>query len=348
MTHSRSPESAGTSQTWVEPGTYEVADGVHRIPLPLPVEALRAVNVYVIESELGLTLVDAGWDMPSARKQLKSSLRELGHDLRDVTQILVTHAHRDHYSMAVAIRREFGARISLGLGERPSVEAMIRGAERGSEHRGRLINGGADALLDFWDDWSASLAADAGEWDVPDTWLADDHPIVVGGRELQAISTPGHTAGHFVFADLRAGILFSGDHVLPSITPSIGYEQVSAPLPLGRFLESLAKIRALPDLRLLPAHGDSGGSSHARVDELLSHHAERLALCEAAVRRGASTAYATARTVPWTRHRRGFSELPPYNQVQAVLETTAHLEVLVARGDLAGTVVDGCATYATR
>ena len=92
---------------------------------------------------------------------------------------------------------------------------------------------------------------------------------------IAAVSTPGHTQGHFVFADLGAGLLFSGDHVLPTITPSIGFEPAYAALPLGDFLGSLAKVRAMPDLRLLPAHGAAAPSTHARVDELVAHHEVR-------------------------------------------------------------------------
>src|SRR5580700_6317227 len=45
---------AGADPAWITPGAYEVAPGVHRIPLPLPSDALRAVNVYAIEDEDGL------------------------------------------------------------------------------------------------------------------------------------------------------------------------------------------------------------------------------------------------------------------------------------------------------
>lgn len=45
---------------WMRPGAYEVAPGVHRIPLPLPNDGLRAVNVYAITDGDGLTLVDGG------------------------------------------------------------------------------------------------------------------------------------------------------------------------------------------------------------------------------------------------------------------------------------------------
>ena len=42
---------------WTEPGLFTVAPGVHRIPLPLPNDGLRAVNVYAIEAGDGTFLV---------------------------------------------------------------------------------------------------------------------------------------------------------------------------------------------------------------------------------------------------------------------------------------------------
>ena len=72
-----------------------------------------------------------------------------------------------------------------------------------------------------------------------------------------------------MFAERAAGLLFAGDHVLPTITPSIGFTVPPVPDPLGDFMASLTKVRSLPDLTVLPAHGPVAPSSHARVDELL-------------------------------------------------------------------------------
>ncbi len=116
--------------------------------------------------------------------------------------------------------------------------------------------------------------------------------------------TPGHTRGHLVFADLAGGLLFAGDHVLPHITPSIGFEGVPEASPLGSYLASLRLIREMPDMRLLPAHGPVTDSVHARVDALLDHHGERLDACAAAVAAGSGTAYETARALTWTRRER--------------------------------------------
>jgi glyoxylase-like metal-dependent hydrolase (beta-lactamase superfamily II) len=163
---------------------------------------------------------------------------------------------------------------------------------------------------------------------------------------LQVVPTPGHTQGHVVFTDARAGLLFAGDHVLPHITPSIGFEPVSARQPLGDYLESLRVVRALPDMRLLPAHGPVTASAHARIDELLGHHRDRLSSCAEAVAAGAGTAYQVARALRWTRRGRHLDDLDPFNQMLAVTETRAHLELLSAQGRLVVSWDDGVAVYA--
>jgi glyoxylase-like metal-dependent hydrolase (beta-lactamase superfamily II) len=154
---------------------------------------------------------------------------------------------------------------------------------------------------------------------------------------VDAVATPGHTQGHYVFADADQGLLFAGDHVLPTITPSIGFEPRWVEQPLRDFLASLAKVRALPDLRLLPAHGPVTESSHARIDELAAHHDHRLQLCVAAVAEGARTAWDVAGQIPWTRHERRRDELGPFDAVLAAFETLAHLDLLASRGELVRT-----------
>jgi glyoxylase-like metal-dependent hydrolase (beta-lactamase superfamily II) len=120
---------------------------------------------------------------------------------------------------------------------------------------------------------------------------------------------------------------------------------VPSPHPLQDFLSSLQLVRSLPDMRLLPAHGPVAPSAHARVDELLAHHDERLGHCLAAVQAGAATAFEAARSLRWTRRARQLDELDPFNQMLAVIETRAHLELLAAQGRLASTVQDGVVYY---
>ena len=329
------PVSPDSGEHWTEPGAWPAAPGVHRIPLPLPTDGLKAVNVYVLETADGLTLIDAGWAIEVARDLLETALRSLGRTTGDITRFLVTHVHRDHYTQAVTVRRDFGSHISLGLGERPTLDALLGpGARRDDPHVDLLREAGAHDLAEQWRAFGETHDLDESVWGYPDAWLEADHPIEVGERTLDAIATPGHTQGHYVFADRAAGLLFAGDHVLPTITPSIGFEPVPTAAPLADFLGSLTKVRRIEDLTLLPAHGPVAPSAHDRIDELLVHHDVRLALCRDAVATAGHTSYEVATVLPWTRHERAFSELDVFNSALATLETRAHLELLVARGEL--------------
>lgn len=106
-------------------GVETIQPGVHRVALPLPHDGLKAVNVYLLEDlaeDGGLVMIDGGWAIPEARKALEEALSALGRDLGDISHILVTHIHRDHYTQAVELRRLLGARVYLGAGERPGLE----------------------------------------------------------------------------------------------------------------------------------------------------------------------------------------------------------------------------------
>lgn len=324
-------ESTGRGE-WTRPGVFEVAPGVHRIPLPLPNDGLRAVNVYVLRGDDGLVVIDSGWAIPEARETLVAGLDQLGCSLTDVQRFLVTHVHRDHYQQAVTLRQELGMRVALGAGERDSLEVLREPGRRPLQQQvNDLRRLGASKLADFVEDHLKDAQVDELEWALPDDWLAEGD-LTVGARTLDVVETPGHTRGHVVFHDLAGSLLFAGDHVLPTITPSIGFEPVLSPDPLGDFLGSLAKVRARPDARLLPAHGPVTNSVHARVDELVAHHGARLDETEKAIRSGASTAFEAASKLRWTRRERQVEELDPFNQMLAVAETAAHLELLVAQG----------------
>jgi glyoxylase-like metal-dependent hydrolase (beta-lactamase superfamily II) len=333
---------------WTEPGLFTVAPGVHRVPLPLPTDGLRAVNVYVVEDGDRLVLIDAGWALDVARRQLEAALTALDAGLPDVRQFLVTHLHRDHYTQALAIRRDLGTRVALGAHEQPSLARMDAGQHPLATQQERLRAAGAGPLLDRL---LAMLPPPAkrspldGGYEYPDEWVADGAAFELTGRTLTAVHTPGHTRGHLVFVDSAAGLLFAGDHVLPHITPSIGFEPAPPELALREFLRSLAAVRRLPDLQLLPAHGPVAGSAHARIDELLEHHRTRLDQCAAAVGQGAETAYQVAGLLTWTRRQHALDYLDTFNQMLAVNETAEHLDLLTVQGRLRSADLDGVRHY---
>ncbi|TLW90715.1 MBL fold metallo-hydrolase [Saccharomonospora piscinae] len=325
---------------WTEPGIYSVAPGVHRIPLPMPNSGLKAVNVYAITDGDALTLIDSGWACDEAHEALEKALSGLGAGLGDVGEFLITHVHRDHYTLALPVRREHGTPVALGAREEPALRAVATpGRPPMADQLPLLRRAGGDAVITLLTEAFAATPppTDDTVWEQPDEWLREGRRSTVGGRTLDVLATPGHTAGHVVFADRTEGLQFTGDHVLPHITPSVGLHAAPVPLPLRDFLESLRRVRALPDARMLPAHGPTGASVHARVDELLRHHDRRLDDIAHTVSLGAHTAYEVALRLPWTRHETALSDLDPFNQALAVLEVAAHLDLLVARATLTGT-----------
>lgn len=282
--------SVATGRRWTEEGAETVVSGVHRVPLPLPSDALRAVNVYAVEIDRGVLLIDAGWAVPGTRAALARGLAEVGVSLSDISRCVVTHFHRDHYTFAADLRRELGIAVSLGVGEQPSLAAVSAPGAVGLTRQRRLLRlSGAEALARALEADGHAAPLPQGAFEQPDEWLEGQHDVVVGQRRLRVVPTPGHTRGHVVFADLDAKLLFAGDHVLPTITPSIAFEPASSDLPLADYLSSLRLTRALGDLRLLPAHGPVAPSTHARIDQLLAHHEARLALCATLVHEGLGT-----------------------------------------------------------
>jgi glyoxylase-like metal-dependent hydrolase (beta-lactamase superfamily II) len=336
---SRASAAQEDRNAWAEPGVEDLGGGLYRIPLPLPGDALTAVNVYAMTGDDGVDLIDAGMALVQARERLTAALGQLGYGLPDSRNFFITHIHQDHYTLAVELRTTLRGQITLGAAERGNM-AAIRDVAAGRSEVGfieMLAPMGAAGLAAQVRAMMAPRLADPQpklEWSDPDRWLPDGTMLDLPGRTLRAIHTPGHTTGHVVFHDETAALLFAGDHVLPHITPSIGFQPVITRSALQEYLGSLRLMLALPDTRLLPAHGPVQASTHARVHQLLEHHETRLAQTLEAAVAGPVTAFQAAGMLPWTRRKRKLTELDIMNQLLATGETAAHLEVLVLRGQL--------------
>lgn len=157
----------------------------------------------------------------------------------------------------------------------------------------------------------------------PSRRVVHGEPVTLAGREWTALHTPGHTLDHLCLYDPEHGILLSGDHVLPSITPHVSGVGNGADA-LKSYLATLDLVAALPGVRLgLPAHGHPFDDVPGRVDAIKRHHEERMELL-----RQVSSALGPA-TVQALSH-----ELFPRKHwgVMAESETFAHLEHMVLAG----------------
>lgn len=308
----------------IESPTEQLADGIHRIPLPLPLDDLQSINAYALESSAGLVLIDPGWASEVTDCVLRAAVSELGYRMEDISSVVATHGHWDHYTQALDLRRDYGSRLYLGEDERYSIDAF-RNLDGVYPRQVELLRAaGAEELADIIDALHLQPHEAGISPAYPDVWMQGGDVLEFGDRTLFAHATPGHTRGHTVIVDPRAGITFTGDHILPRITPSIAFERDPDRNALPSFLSSLRLMLALPDTRMLPAHGPVSPSVHDRAFELLAHHDERLTTIRDLGADGKSP-HQIARSMPWTRRNRRLDDLSPVHQMVAVLEVAAHL-----------------------
>lgn len=175
---------------------------------------------------------------------------------------------------------------------------------------------------------------------MPDREIVPGDLLDLPGRRLRAIWTPGHTPGHVCLhleeehpARLPGhGRLFSGDHLLPEITPHIGlYEDPDDDTvtdPLGDYLDSLERVGRLAPAEVLPAHQHVFTDASARVRELLAHHEERLTDLRSLLAEPL-TPWQLAERMEWNRP---WDQIPYGSRNIAVSEAEAHLRRLVKLG----------------
>lgn len=315
----------------VLPPVEEVRSGLWSIPVPIPINPLRYVLVYALELRDGIALVDTGWDTDDAWEALGSGLATFGATVTDVKAVVVTHIHPDHYGLAGRVRAASGAWVAL----HPADAALLR--ERYEDVDG-LVASMRDLLAASG--VPADLLPDLSEASMqirafvsmapPDVLLEDGETLDLRGWDFTTIWTPGHSPGHVCLYSEASKILLSGDHVLPRITPNIGFHSQQVPNPLGDYLESLARLKSFDVAEVLPGHEYRFADLRVRLRELEQHHDERLAEILRSLRaRPGATAWELTTSLSWQRR---WEEIPAYMQRAANGEVLAHLALLERRG----------------
>jgi glyoxylase-like metal-dependent hydrolase (beta-lactamase superfamily II) len=330
-------EITGTAQyeAWQErslPPVEQLRTDLWSIPVPMG-GPLRFVSVYAFALDGGgLGLLDTGWESDEGWAALTAGLASLGGGIADVRGVLVTHLHFDHLGLAERVRQASGAWVAM----HPADAAIV-----GSEvHRDPSASVAAEVafLVSLGAD-PDEAAADVGRPEkfipfsrmaVPDRLLEDGEHADFPGWRMRAVHTPGHTPGHLCFAEGRTGLFFSGDHVLPRITPNISTTHDGTPDPLGEYMRSLEAVSATEPAEVLPAHEWRFRGLADRTDQLRAHHEHRLTELLGAIRENPrSTPWQLAAHLTWSRP---WDQYERRMRIFAVTETDAHLRLLAGRG----------------
>lgn len=300
--------------------TRALAPGVLWLRLPLPFPP-RHINVYLLEGDAGESfLVDTGF-----AEEQTSELWNTRYNCP--ANVVVTHFHPDHIGQAARLE-DAGARIHIPLAEWQKADMLrsLSGEEVDASLESFFTRNGMrcdDSMFGRGNGYRRSVP------DLPKaaSFLAEGPLALAPSWDVRFAS--GHSPAHALLFRADEPVLAAGDVMLPEITPNISVwpDEPDAD-PLGDYFDVLERLRALPeDTLVLPAHGLPYRGLHARIDELIKHHEERLQELRDLLATGRRTAMEAMPTLfP--------KELKPGSIPFAFGETLAHLNRLWHAGNV--------------
>ncbi|MGZ8313311.1 MAG: MBL fold metallo-hydrolase [Allosphingosinicella sp.] len=273
----------------------ELADGVGWTRSPVP-GSLNHINLWLLDdgdpgspaipgegspATGGAAIVDTGLNFPAAQEAWENVFAGALAG-RPVTRVLVTHFHPDHLGLAGWLTQRFGVRLWMSRGEylfARMLTADIRDApppEAGAYFRaaGWSEERIAEEAAKGWGRFASAVSPVP----VSHVRLRHDDRIRIGAREWRVVVGSGHSPEHACLVDDAGKLMIAGDQVLPRITSNVSLTLTEPEGdPLGEWLDSIARLRTLPDdLLVLPAHGEPFTGLHARLDALAAGHLDRL------------------------------------------------------------------------
>jgi metallo-beta-lactamase class B len=187
------------------------------------------IGALLVTSPEGHVLIDGATSQ--AGGQIVANIRALGFKPEDVRFVLSTHEHSDHAGGLAGLQRATGAPV---LARAPAVATLKRGAS------------------DRGDPQFLQLKSFPPVGDVRP--IADDEVVEVGPLALQAISTPGHTAGgtSWTWRSCEGGVY--ADSLTAISDDAYRFSDDAAhPGYVAMFRETLARVAALPcDILITP------------------------------------------------------------------------------------------------
>ena len=301
--------------------SFETIGGakIHRIPL----EAFPNfwAYVYLVQSDDYCVLIDGGSGSDSSHENLLSGLRQAEIQPADLTHILLTHAHIDHFGGLAKLRPMTNAKIGC---HELDVQTV-------AHHEARLSLSGR-RLAAFLAE--TGLAKETREQllsiyrfskaiyqSVPVDVTIEGVHTQLGPFEF--IHLPGHCPGHVAIR--MDDVVFCGDMVVEGVTPHLSPESIHPHSGLDHYLESLARLQHwAKDARLLlNGHDDAITDLPAQIESTKQNILRRVGRAMEALQEPL-TIEEICRAV--------YGETGGYSQLLVIEKTGAYVEYLYEHG----------------
>lgn len=255
----------------------EILDDLYVFTLDLPFAATPTLNVYFLEGEKP-TIIDTGLGDPNSMGIISQELRKINRGLEDVSVIINTHEHVEHFGGNKKIKDASGAYTIASREAGRIIEnyhQYILGLKKSllSSELEPNIKGNIVRYIDF------NLLIDESK---VERKVREEDIIDLGNFSLRVIETPGHADGEICLYDEDRKILFSGDHIIGTGTTFVGYSWRE--ISMGKifemldgrnnkkdimsvYLDSLEKLQSLDLKLILSAHGPQITEPYKKIKE---------------------------------------------------------------------------------
>lgn len=320
--------------------TVSWQEGWLQVKVPVPF-SLKWVNSYLIPEEQGYTLIDPGLRTDEAIQVWDKVLQHHNLKWRNVTRIILTHQHPDHYGLAGYVQERSGAPVFISRrahdyairlwGEKSEFGEQLQAlyAKHGMpiQHREAI----AQNLETFVEMVSPQPEV---------TYIEAGDQIIIGGMSWVLIDAPGHANGQLCFYQKERKWMVCGDQVMPHITPNVSIVPGEDGDPLEAFLGSLQELAHYEVQLAFPGHRDPFTDFHGRILELQQHHIRRLDKMVRMLEEEPRTAYGMCEALFGNRLNGNAHQLR-----FAMSETLAHLVYLERKARISFTEKDGIYNY---
>jgi glyoxylase-like metal-dependent hydrolase (beta-lactamase superfamily II) len=292
---------------------------IHRIPL----EAFPDfwAYAYVVQKDEYCVLIDSGSGTDTSHENLLEGLKQARLQPSDLTHILLTHAHIDHFSGLTRLRPITGAKIGVHELDLQTVahhEARLALIERRLasflDETG-LAEETRDQILSIYRFSKAIYQS------VPVDFTYEAIDMRLGPFEF--IHLPGHCPGHVAIR--LEDVVFCGDMVVEGVTPHLSPESINPYSGLDHYLESLMRLQSwAKDARLiLNGHDEVIMNLPAQVESTKQNILRRMSKAIAALHEPL-TVEEVCRAV--------YGEMNGYNQLLVIEKTGAYMEYFYEHG----------------